>query len=143
MQYEKKKTLRPVWIGHDELKKISEILPKSSVTLVYQHRPRRTWPDLFCDLSKNISYVDTAIAAHESNLAFVGMAGNPVAGRDIVKAMTEYAEMHPDVDVTPIFPFCQVVPDTDQTAINSSRQAAVLGFQMLDQMEAEDEMRRS
>jgi len=33
--------------------------------------------------------------------------------------------------------------EADQEALDSSQQAAVLGFQMLDQMEAEDERRRS
>jgi hypothetical protein len=36
-----------------------------------------------------------------------------------------------------------VALEADQEALDSSRQAAVTGFQMLDQLEAEDEVRRT
>jgi hypothetical protein len=103
-RFEKKKPTGPEWIGHDELKNIFARLPETSVALVYQHRPRRCWIDLFGDLIKTLAYVHTAIAVHESNLAFVAMAGNVTAGWQITTAMTEYAARHPDVTVTPLMP---------------------------------------
>ena len=51
--------------------------------LVYQHRPRRRWVDLFAELSSNLNYVHTAVAVHESTLAFIGMATNASAGEQL------------------------------------------------------------
>ena len=103
MQYQKGKPPGPKWIGHDELKNISARLPPTSVAVVYQHKPRRRWADVFADLAQNLAYVDTAVVAHESNLAFVAMAGNAIAGKNIAIAMKEYADRSPPVGFTSLF----------------------------------------
>jgi hypothetical protein len=92
------------WIRHSELKALFSKLPETSVAVVYQHRPRRTWPDLFADLTKNLAYVHTAVAAHEANLAFVAMAGNATAGQRVTAAVEEYARTknHGKINVHPI-----------------------------------------
>lgn len=85
------------WIRHDELKFYLSKLPKTSVIVVYQHRPRRTWGDLFADLTENLGYAHTAVAAYESDLAFVAMAGNEKTGHRIHKSIKNYADLHLDV----------------------------------------------
>jgi hypothetical protein len=82
------------WIRHAELKHFLSFLPKTSVIVVYQHRPRRTWDDVFADLIKRLDYTYTAVAAHEGNLAFVALAGNESAGRRITAAVESYANEH-------------------------------------------------
>ncbi len=101
-QYQRGKPPGPKWIGHEELKSIFAFLPETSVVVVYQHRPMRTWDALFSDLGKNLVYVHSAVAAHESSLAFVAMAGNLVAGNKIASALDSYAAQHPTVDLTRI-----------------------------------------
>jgi hypothetical protein len=91
------------WIRHDELRDLFARLPKTSVAVVYQHRPRRRWVDVFSDLAKGLGYVQTAVAVHESDLAFVGMANNDVSGNKIVSAMKAYADAHPTVRFTSFF----------------------------------------
>jgi hypothetical protein len=103
MQYEKGKLPGPKWIGHDELKNVFARLPPTSVAVVYQHKPHRRWTDLFDDLTQNLAYVHTAVVAHESNLAFVAMAGNATAGTHIAAAMKEYADRNPPVGFTLLF----------------------------------------
>jgi hypothetical protein len=103
MQYEKGKLPGPKWIGHDELKNVFARLPPTSVAVVYQHKPHRRWTDLFDDLTQNLAYVHTAVVAHESNLAFVAMAGNATAGTHIAAAMKEYADRNPPVGFTSLF----------------------------------------
>jgi hypothetical protein len=92
------------WIRHSELRSFFSQLPETSVAVVYQHRPRRTWPDLFADLTKKLTYAHTAIAAYEANLAFVAMAGNATVGRRVATAMEEYAETknHRKINIHPI-----------------------------------------
>ena len=82
------------WIRHTELKDLFSRLPETSVAVVYQHRPRRKWDDLFVDLKENLGYVHTAIAAYESNLAFVAMAGTASAGKRVLSAIQSYADEH-------------------------------------------------
>jgi hypothetical protein len=97
-QYEKKKQPGPKWIGHDELRELFDRLPQTSVAVVYQHRPFfRKWPALFNELTQNLAYVHTAVVVHESNLAFIGMAGNDEAGHHIASAMKKYADANPSV----------------------------------------------
>ncbi len=98
--YETKTQRGPKWIEHGELKRFLERLPETSVVVVYQHRPRRTWGEMFADLSNRLGYVHTAVAAHESNLAFIGMAGNDAAGKRIANSMEQYAKLHPAVTFT-------------------------------------------
>lgn len=85
------------WIRHTELRELFSRLPETSVAVVYQHRPRRTWDDLFADLNENLGYVYTAVAAHESNLAFVAMAGTASGGKRVLSAIQSYAAEHPIV----------------------------------------------
>jgi len=65
--------------------------------VVYQHKPHRKWSDLFDDLTENLAYVHTAVVVHESDLAFVAMAGNAVTGKQIAAAMQEYAHRNSPV----------------------------------------------
>ena len=85
------------WIRHEELKQCLSKLPDTSAIVVYQHRPRRTWQDLFADLTENLDYAHTAVAAYESDLAFVAMAGKEDAGNRIHKSIKDYADLHLDV----------------------------------------------
>jgi hypothetical protein len=78
-------------------------LPETSVALVYQHRPRRRWADLFADLAGILSYVQTAVAVHESDLALVAMANNVASGKNIAAVMKSYADSHPAVRLTSLF----------------------------------------
>jgi hypothetical protein len=96
-RYQKKKPIGSKWIGHDELRTLFARLPQSSVAVVYQHKPHRKWSDLFDDLTENLGYVHTAVVAHESDLAFVAMAGNAITGKQIIAAMQEYADRNPPV----------------------------------------------
>jgi len=82
------------WMRHTEVKHFLSRLPKSSVVVVYQHRPRRTWDDVFAGLMKSLDYTHTAVAAHEGNLAFVALAGNESAGRRVIAAVEKYANEH-------------------------------------------------
>ena|GEM_PF-7085617 len=68
-----------------------------------QHRPRRQWADLFADLASNLSYVETAVAIHQSDLAVVATVNNVPSGQNIANAMKAYADAHhPVVCFTPI-----------------------------------------
>lgn len=82
------------WIRHSEMKQLLSSLPKTSAAVVYQHRPRRKWVDLFTDLASSLSYVQVVVVAHESNLAFVVMAGNRSTGRRMIAAIRSYANEH-------------------------------------------------
>jgi hypothetical protein len=88
------------WLRYTELKDLFTELPESSVVVVYQHRPRRTWSDLFADLNENLGYVNTVVAAHEGNLAFIAMATTGSTGKRILSAMRSYANEHPVVRCT-------------------------------------------
>jgi hypothetical protein len=102
--YETKMRRGSKWIRHEELKALFARLPESSVALVYQHRPRRRWDDLFADLASNLSYVEKAVAVHQSDLAVVAMANNVPSGQNIANAMKAYADAHhPVVCFTPLF----------------------------------------
>lgn len=102
-QRERGKPVGQEWIGHDELRDLFARMPQTSVAVVYQHRPRRLWTDVFDDLTHGLDYVHTAVVAYESNLAFVAMAGNAIAGKNIATAMKEYADRNPPVDFTSLF----------------------------------------
>jgi hypothetical protein len=95
--FETKRQHATKWVRHLELKHFLSRLPETSVAVIYQHRPRRKWVDLFADLKDSLSYAHTAVAVHESNLAFVAIAGNAPAGRRIVAAINSYADEHPVV----------------------------------------------
>lgn len=82
------------WVRHSELKHFLSLLPKTSVVVVYQHRPRRKWIDLFADFKGNLGYAHTAVAAYEGNLAFIAMAGNASAGRRIFAVIEDYTNEH-------------------------------------------------
>jgi hypothetical protein len=99
-RYQTKKPIGPKWIGHDELRNLFTHLPATSIAVVYQHKPHRKWSDLFRDLTENLVYVHTAVVAHESDLAFVAMAGNADTGKAITTAMHEYARRNPPVAFT-------------------------------------------
>lgn len=85
------------WIRHFELQCFLSRLPTSSVAVVYQHRPRRTWNDLFADLKQRLGYAHTAIAAHEGNLAFLTLTNNADAATRVLGAVESYASEHPVV----------------------------------------------
>lgn len=85
------------WIRHEELNQCLSKLPETSVIVVYQHRPRRTWADLFTDIKDNLHYAHAVIAAYESDIAFVAIAGNESAGNRIKDAINGYASNHLDV----------------------------------------------
>lgn len=82
------------WLRHSELKQFLFKLPKTSIAVVYQHRPHRTWNELFSDLNENLSYAHTAVASYEGNLAFVAMAANGSAGNRMISAMKDYTNNH-------------------------------------------------
>jgi hypothetical protein len=88
------------WVRHDELRRLFTQLPQTSVAIVYQHRPRRRWTELFAELSQNLTYAHTAIAVHEATLAFVALAGNAVVGKLITTALEKYVAQHPLVTMT-------------------------------------------
>jgi hypothetical protein len=107
--YETKTQHGVKWIRHYELRNILAQLPESSVALVYQHRPRRRWVDVFKDLSQRLAYAPVVVAAHESNLAFVAMATNATAGNKIAASIKEYAaDSYPFVTFTPLLPYFKV-----------------------------------
>lgn len=85
------------WIRHDELKLCLSDLPDDSAIMVYQHRPRRIWGDLFAELKDKLDYADTAIAAYESDIAFVAITKNKMTGDRISKLINAYANDHLDV----------------------------------------------
>jgi hypothetical protein len=101
--YETKTQHGPKWIRHDELKNLFALLPETSVALVYQHKPHRTWIDLFADLTNQLSYVHSASAVHDSTLAFVAMAGNANAGLRITGALRAYSANHQEVKFSTLF----------------------------------------
>ncbi len=82
------------WIRHSELKYLLTRLPETSVAVIYQHRPRRRWAELFADLKIRLNYVHTAVTAYEGNLAFVVMAGNASSGIRICDVIKSYTKEH-------------------------------------------------
>ena len=108
--YETKTQNGPEWIRHSELADLFSSLPKNSVAVVYQHRPRRTWHDLFVDLTQNFAYVHTVLAAYDPNLAFVAMAKNAVAGKRISTAFKEYARIKNQTKKFPIVSIAHLRP---------------------------------
>ena len=84
----------PNWIRHSELKGFFARLPKTSVAVVYQHRPRRKWEEVFTELEQKIDYAHSATIAFEPNLAFVALSGNQATGQRVAAAITKYAEEH-------------------------------------------------
>lgn len=85
------------WIRHAELKDLLLRLPQSSIAVVYQHRPHRTWVDLFEELKESLEYVHTLVVVYEGNLAFVAIAGAASGGKRILPAIQSYANEHPVV----------------------------------------------
>ena len=89
------KTMRGAkWIRHAEIEEFLSRLPNSSALVVYQHRPRRKWTDLFADLNENVSYAHTVATAYDGSLAFVAMADNEITGKRISDAIEGYAKGH-------------------------------------------------
>ncbi len=86
------------WIRHEELRLRLSKLPENSANVVYKHRPRRTWEDLFADLNTDLKhYAHIAVAAYERDIAFVAIANNKKIGDLICKAINAYANDHRDV----------------------------------------------
>jgi hypothetical protein len=85
------------WVRHDEVRSLLEKLPESSAVVVYQHRPRRTWEEVFGDLAKELRYATHALAVYDSSLAFI-IIGNPgaVVCR-LSEAAIKYAQQHSSV----------------------------------------------
>ncbi len=98
--YETKTCHGPKWIRHSELEYLIAKLPENSVAVVYQHRPRRRWPDVLADLGRKLTYVHSAVTAHEANLALVAMAGNAAVGRRVDSAIEKYIEENGTVGIT-------------------------------------------
>ena len=85
------------WIRHSELSDVIARLPATSVAVVYQHRPFFDyWDTVFAKLEKKIDYADS-VAAYESNLAFVALAGNRTVWRRVSDCIKGYAKNHPTV----------------------------------------------
>lgn len=82
------------WLRHSELQTFLPRLPQSSVVVVYQHRPHRTWDALFADLKEQLQYAYAAVAVHEPNLAFIALANNADAALRIRTAIESYAYAH-------------------------------------------------
>ena len=95
--FETKTQHGPKWILHAELKDLLSRLPDTSAAIVYQHRPRRTWVDLFDELEEKLNYAHTSVAAYESNLAFLALANNLSTAKRIISAIQRYSEEHPVV----------------------------------------------
>lgn len=96
--FETKTKRGPKWVRHSELRDMVVQLPESSVIVVYQHRPQfRYWDDVLTELGEKLSYVHTAAAAYEGNLAFIAMAHNVSAGNRVISTVRSYAEVHPIV----------------------------------------------
>ena len=68
------------WIRHDELKDVLARLPETSVVVVYQHKPHRTWDALFADLKKSVDYAHSAVAVSWSSRYSEGRRNNYCSG---------------------------------------------------------------
>lgn len=88
----------PKWIRHQEVRDLLNGLPPSSAVMVYQHRPRRTWQDLFAQLGSSFSeYAPYACAAYDHTLALVALTRNANVFNSATRAMIGYAAQHPKV----------------------------------------------
>jgi hypothetical protein len=84
-------------VRHDEVKWLLERLPESSAVVVYQHRPRRRWEDLFTDLAAGLGYAPNVQAVYEANLAFLVLSRAQGAAERLAPAATGYCEGRPGV----------------------------------------------
>jgi hypothetical protein len=82
------------WVRHDEVKWLLAELPRSSVLVVYQHRPHRTWDDVLGDLSQVLRYAAHASATYDSSLAFIIIGNAGTAARRFSDAAMRYAKQH-------------------------------------------------
>ena len=85
------------WVRHEELKSFLEDLPESAAIVVYQHRPRRKWADLFADLQRKLTYAPHVLEAHEASLAFVFLTKSAETAERISRLLEEYRRHHPQV----------------------------------------------
>jgi hypothetical protein len=87
------------WVRHDEAKELLRRLPTSSIAVIYQHRPRRTWNAVFADLAAHLDYAPMVIATFESNLAFLLIGGTDANEERVRAAVKRYALQHGKVRV--------------------------------------------
>lgn len=92
--FETKTRKGPKWIRHTEVESLLGALPQSSAVVVYQHRPRKTWDQVFKALAPQLSYAGHATAAYDSSLAFVILARSRQVFRRLRTAGQEYARQH-------------------------------------------------
>lgn len=95
------------WVRHTEIAWIVNALPASSAVVVYQHRPRRKWADVFGSLAGALTYAPFACAAYDSSLAFVALTRSPDTFARIAGSFESYAAQHDTVryvDITASLP---------------------------------------
>ncbi|MHB1313328.1 MAG: GNAT family N-acetyltransferase [Gemmatimonadaceae bacterium] len=93
----------PKWMRHQELGDLLAGLPRSSAVIVYQHRPRRTWEDIFAELGDSFAdYAPYACTAYDHTLAFVALARNADTFTALKRALIGYAAQHPKVEFAEI-----------------------------------------
>lgn len=97
--FETKTQRGPKWVRHHEISRLLNGLPQSSVVIVYQHRPRRRWKDVFADLSDECAkYAPFTCAAYDDSLALIVLAKHANAFTATRRALVSYATQHPSVD---------------------------------------------
>jgi hypothetical protein len=79
-------------VRHAEVKWLLERLPESSAVVVYQHRPRRQWEDLFADLAARLDYAPNVQAVYEANLAFLVLAKADGTRERLSRAVGKYCD---------------------------------------------------
>jgi hypothetical protein len=85
---------------HGEVQRLLASLGPRSSLVVYQHRPRQAWSDVFVDLQRSLDYVPYAMAVHTGQLAFVILSGSRDEYERVHAAVTSYASDHPMVEST-------------------------------------------
>lgn len=80
------------WVRHAEVEWLLGRLPDSSGVIVYQHRPRRRWANVFDELRRDVRYAAYASAVFEPNLAFVMLTRTETAAQRLDAAARAYVE---------------------------------------------------
>jgi hypothetical protein len=84
-------------VRHAEVKWLLERLPESSAVVVYQHRPRRQWEDLFADLAARLDDAPNVQAVYEANLAFLVLSRARATAERLARPAIRYCEGRPAV----------------------------------------------
>ncbi len=96
--FETKTRKGPKWVRHTEVESLLARLPESSAVVVYQHRPRKTWKQVFDSLAPRLSYAAHAVATFDSTLAFIILARSAKVSERLLAAAQEYARQHGTVE---------------------------------------------